>query len=201
MRNKLRVLPIIIIAVVAIHFRSIAANGNSSTPGNKTDDSEDAVMNSLPLTIAWIEKPPYVMPPGNESLFPFPEGMIRDVLNKLIFSCGRIDLKTVQANSEFEMIELLRQNKVHVAAPIFEHTGNRRYTEFLFYKLYDYPGSEFINAEYEANSVVVYAVFKSWPLVAFFLIFTAIAGVIIWALVGFDLCVKLINVGGLDTRS
>ena len=87
------------------------------------------------------------------------------------------------------MIELLKQNKVHVAAPIFEST-NRGYNEFSFIKITDYPGSEFITSEDETNklTLVLGAVLKSWSLFAVTLILTAIAGVIRWALVCLTLC-------------
>ena len=84
------------------------------------------------------------------------------------------------------MIEMLRQNKVHLAVPIFEPI-NRRYIEFPFLKLVDYPGTDFISTEEETKglSVVLDAVLKSWPLLAVTLILTAIAGVTVWALVSF----------------
>ena len=92
------------------------------------------------------------------------------------------------------MIELLRQNEVHVAAPIFEST-NRLYNEFSFFNLIDYPGSEYITGEHETDKVkrVLHEVLKSWPLFAVTLILTAIAGVIMWALVCLILC-KLISI-------
>ena len=82
------------------------------------------------------------------------------------------------------MIEILRQNKVHVVGPIFDST-NRRYGEFHFFKITDFPGTEFITSEDETNklSLVLDAVLKSWSLFAVTLILTAIAGIIMWALV------------------
>jgi len=144
------------------------------------------------LIIAWIEKPPYTTSPTNESLDDEVHGMLRDVLLPFItVKCGvrhaheptKYLLETFRADSEFHMIELLRQNKVHVAAPIFEST-NRRYNEFSFFKITDYPGSEFITSEDEAYklSLVLDAVLKSWSLFAVTLILTAIAGIIMWAL-------------------
>ena len=93
-------------------------------------------------------------------------------------------VKTFRTDSEFHMIELLRQKEVHVAAPIFEPT-NRWYDEFSFFKITDYPGSEFIKSDDQTNklSLVLDAVLKSWSLFAVTLILTAIAGVTMWALV------------------
>ena len=184
-----RVLSVIIIN--AIQLQTISATGNKSKPDDQNGDKEDVKhWPVLDLTIAWIEKPPYTTSPTNESLDDEVHGMIRDVLLRYItIECGyyagvNYHVKTFGAESEFHMIELLRQNKVHIACPIFEPT-NRRYNDLSFFKLTDYPGSEFITSDNEANklSLVLDAVLKSWSLFAVTLILTAIAGVIMWALV------------------
>ena len=197
MNSWIKVLSTIVIGLCVIHLRTTSAIGNESTPGNEDGDKEDEEHSQeKDLIIAWIEKPPYVTSPTNESLDDKAHGMLRDVLLPYILSCGENEdeptlyqVKTVRANSEFHMIELLRQNKVHVASPIFEPV-NRRYDEFSFFKITDYPGSEYITSEVEANklSLVLDAVLKSWSLFAVTLILTAIAGVIMWALVCLTLC-------------
>lgn len=126
--------------------------------------------------------------------------MLRDVFLRYIArECGGLagifyHIKTFRADSEFHIIELLRQNEVHVAAPIFEST-NRLYNEFSFFNLIDYLGSEYITGEYETDKVkrVLHEVLKSWPLFAVTLILTAIAGAIMWALVGLKLCVTRLD--------
>ncbi|XP_078381082.1 uncharacterized protein LOC144663874 isoform X2 [Oculina patagonica] len=185
-----KVLFVVFIGLGVIHIRVCSANGNSSTPGNEDEDEEDEHdKEEKELTIAWIEKPPYVTSPPNGSLDNDAHGIIRDTLLRyLTIECGyyarvNYDVKTLRMDNEFGMIELLRQNKVHVALPIFEPI-NRKYSEFPFFKLADYPGTEFITTDDETNglSVVLDAVLKSWPLFAVTLILTAIAGVIVWAL-------------------
>ena len=110
------------------------------------------------------------------------------------YSCGidtGVDFneESLMADNESHMIELLRQNKVHVASPIFK-SKSQRYDKFSFFKITDYPGSEFITNKDEAKklSLVFDAVLKSWSLFAVTLILTAIAGVIMWALVSLTLC-------------
>ena len=191
----IELLSVIVIALGAIQLRTISATGNKSTPGNEDGDEENEEYPIITdLIVAWIEKPPYTTSPTNESLDDEVHGMIRDVLLRYItlecgYYAGLNHVKTFRAESEFHMIELLRQKKVHIASPIFEPT-NRRYDEFLFLKLTNYPGSEFITNEDEANklSLVFNAVLKSWSLFAVTLILTAIAGVVMWALVWLILC-------------
>ena len=193
------VLSVVLIALGAIHFRAISANGNSSTPGDEKEVKEGGKYH-LNLFIAWLERPPYTTSAPNGSIDNKAHGMIRDALFRYIFyDCGyAIGIeyypKTNRVDSEFGMIELLRQNKVHLAAPISEPI-NRQYSEFPFLKLVDYPGTEFITTEDETKglNVVLDAVLKSWPLLAVTLILTAIAGVIVWALVSFSLkyCIEL----------
>ena len=82
---------------------------------------------------------------------------------------------------------MLKQNKVHIAIPIFEQQKSQKYSEFVFFKLLDYPGTEYkalTKDENDALDVVFDSVSKSWPLLAvtMTMIFTAIAGVIMWAL-------------------
>ena len=184
------VLPAVVIGLGVIQLRTTSATRNESTPESESADEQDEQDLPSDLTIALIENPPYTTSPTNGSLDDEFQGMIRDVLLRFItIECGvyegvNYEVKIFRADNEFHMIELLRQNKVHVAAPIFEST-NRRYDEFPFLKITDYPGSDFITSEDEANklSLVLDAVLKSWSLFAVTLILTAIAGVIMWALV------------------
>ena len=187
----------IVIGLGATQLEAISATGNESTPD--AEDGEDE--NEKDLTLAWIGKPPYTASPTNGSVDDEVHGMIRDVLSRYItIECGffvgvNYQVKTFRADSEFHMIELLTQNKVHVASPMFEST-NRRYDEFSFFKITDYPGSEFITSEGETNklNLVFDAVLKSWSLFAVTLILTAIAGIIMWALVSLTLCnYRLVN--------
>ena len=174
-----KVLLAALIALSASQFRAILANGSTSTP----------VPYFMDLFIAWMEKPPYTTSPTNESIANELNGMIRDAMYKSIWDCGyRFQVGYQQADNEFALIKLMRQNKVHVAVPIFEPI-NRKYSEFVFFKLADYPGTDFITTEENTNKLdtVLYAVLKSWPIFALTLILTAIAGVILWALVGLTL--------------
>ena len=167
-----------------IFYQPSAADSDSSGEGEEEE-------HHVPLVLGWIEKPPYATPPTNGSLDNEVQGMIRDAISPYILGeCGRdrwieYQVATKKFESEFEMIELLRQNKVHVALPIFENPENRKYIDLLFFKLDDYQGTEFITTEDDttALTVVMDSVLKSWPLLAVLLVLTAIAGIIMWALV------------------
>lgn len=198
MKTRMEVLSTIIIVVGAVYFQSIAADANSTTPDNYEDemDTEDAYMYStstmMPMTIAWIEKPPYTTSPSNDSLqndADEPHGLIRDALLQYLVDCSDDDtfFEFLQVDSEFGMLDLLKHNKVQVALPIFEPSNNRRYSKFHFVKIHNYPGIDFISTEDKTNGidVILDSVKKSWPLLAVTLILTAIAGIIIWGLVGF----------------
>ena len=183
---------VVFIALGTVQFRAILANGNSSTTGNDTVVIDGKIYDLKDLFLAWIEKPPYTTSASNESLDNKAQGLIRDVLFQYIFrQCGydyrvRFNPKTIRVDTEFRMIELLSQNRVHLAAPVFEPI-NRQYSEFPFVKLVDYPGTDFITIEDETKgiNIVLDAILKSWPLFVVTLILTAIAGVIMWALVSF----------------
>ena len=144
----------------------------------------------VPLVFGWIEKPPYALP-TNESLDNEANGLIRDaVLRYILAECGyylKLDyqVSTRKFESEFELLQQLRQNIVHIALPIFEDANNRKYSDFTFFKLDDYPGTEFITTEDDTTALTVLmdSVLKSWPLLAVTLVLTAIAGIIMWALV------------------
>ena len=175
----------VVIALGTVQFRAILANGNSSTSRDGKERKN--------LFVAWIEKPPYTASASNESLDNEVHGLIRDVIFRYVFyDCSynsrdiRYNVTTNRVDSEFRMIELLSQNRVHLAAPVFEPI-DRRYREFPFVKLVDYPGTDFITTEDETKGlkVVLDAVLKSWPLFVVTVILTAIAGVIMWALVSF----------------
>ena len=179
----LQVLPAFVIGLVitALYYIPTAAESNSS----------QQEMKYITLVIGWIEKPPYVTSPSNGSFSDDIQGMIRDVLYRhLTVECGYYskilyEVTTKKSEAEFGMIELLRQNKVDIALPIFENSGNRKYSEFPYFKLDDYPGTEYITIEADTSAlgVVMSSVLKAWPLLAVTLVLTAIAGIIMWALV------------------
>ena len=184
---------VVLIALdAAVQFQVILANGDSSASGNEEEDDEDKKYHYLNLFTAWLERPPYATFPPNGSLDNSVHGMIREAIFRYIsYDCGSaVDIvyipKTNRVDSEFGMIEMLRQNKVHLAIRVFEPI-NRRYIEFPFLKLVDYPGTDFITTEDQTKGLntVLDAVLKSWPLLAVTLILTGIAGVIVWALVSF----------------
>ena len=188
MATWFKLLLALFIGLVAFKFRVTSAKSSSS----ESDDNDDNEKENL--TIAWIYKPPYIRGPDNSSLDNQAHGIVRDVMLKYIVKdCSRefgnphYEIKTLKADSESAMIQLLKQNKVHVAIPIFEQQDNQKYSEFIFFKLLDYPGTEYITLADDENNdaldVVFDSVLKSWPLLAVTMIFTAIAGIIIWALV------------------
>ena len=191
MGKWLAVPSVVFITLVTLQFRAILANGNSSKSDDEKED-EYGIKYFLNLFTAWIERPPYVTSAPNGSLDNDVHGMIRDAIFRYIsYDCGiaikvEYNPKTFRTDSEFGMIEMLRQNKVHLAIPVFE-PRSRRYSEFPFLKLVDYPGTDFITTADETKglNVVLNAVLRSWPLLAVTLILTAIAGVIVWALVSF----------------
>lgn len=164
------------------------------TAAEGTNSSEHGKVLIKPLIFTGVAKPPYVEPPTNGSSGSEELGMFHDaVIRYIVVECGlaylpipiKFELGVIEARSEFEMIELLRQNKAHVALPIFEYTINRQYSEFPFFKVVDYPGTEYITIgdNSSAITVVLDAVFKAWPLLAITIVLTAIAGIIMWALV------------------
>ena len=147
------------------------------------------------LKIAWILKPPYTELSANRSSVNVAHGMFRDALLRfIIIECGLLydpdptnhQVENLKVDNELEMIELLRQSNVDIAFPISEHPFNRRYREFPFLKLEDYPGAEFITTEDNSSAldVVLKAVIKAWPLLTVNIVLSAIAGIIMWALVG-----------------
>lgn len=178
----------VVIGIAGSHFRGTSAEANSSTRHWRKKP-----IHQLNLTVAWIERPPYLNSPSNESIEDEVAGLFRDVVLKyLISECDTdenyryiYNVRTKKAQSEFEMIELLRQDEAHIAAPIFKQQHDEHYSEFLFFKVLNYPGTEYITAaEEETRAIIVVfnSLLKSWPLLAFTLILTAIAGIIIWVL-------------------
>ena len=186
-----KVLPTLVLGLVA-SIASIYCQSNISQVDSWEQEQMDA--STKPVIFAWIEKPPYATSPGNGSQNREVRGMIFDALmtRSEEYSCwdDYAQRRYLKVNHEFEMIDLLRQNKAHVAFPIFEQTPNRQYREFPFFKLDDYPGTEYITKmdDDRVLNVVLNSVLKSWPLFAVTMVLTAIAGVIMWCLVSNLFC-------------
>lgn len=174
-----KVLPTLVLGLVA-SIASIYCQVDTSC-------KQEQMSASKPLIFAWMEKPPYAISPGNGSRNRDVRGIILDALMapRNIWR-NYTHRRYLNVNHEFEMIDLLRQNKAHVAFPIFEQAPNRQYREFPFVKLDDYPGTEYITKvdDDRVLNVVLNSVLKSWPLFAVTLVLTAIAGIIMWCLVG-----------------
>ena len=157
-------------------------------PAIGEDDERNYTSKSL--QIAWTEKPPYAFTSQTtEDKF---IGFIREAIWQYLVDCGEArgisyQINTSEFGSELKMVESLKNNQVHIASPIFELTNNRTYSKFPFLELDHYPGTEYITNEEQINalSVVLNAVTSSWPLFAVTLVLTAIAGIVMWALVGF----------------
>ena len=160
----------------------IASIGNSSNNQNYTTRTVPPT-NYRIIEAGWIHKPPYLYAVPNATK---PFGMGLEMVLKFLQSCGATFVESHQASSEFEMINLLRKNKIDVAAPILEPTSHRHYIEFHFIKTSDYPGTVYISIE-NGENVVLNAFLDAWSLVALILILAAIAGIFIWALVSFAL--------------
>ena len=160
----------------------IASIGNSSINQNYTTRTVPPT-NYRIIEVGWIHKPPYLYAVPNATK---PFGMGLEMVLKFLQYCGATFVESHQASSEFEMINLLRKNKIDVAAPILEPTSHRHYIEFHFIKTSDYPGTVYISIE-NGENVMLNAFWDTWSLVALILILAAIAGIFIWALVSFAL--------------
>lgn len=185
---------VVFVLSCAIDPLTTAAEANASTP-----DNGDPVGNhgnnatAKLLRIAWILKPPYTTLAPNGSLLEGIHGMIADAVQRhMLVECGvfhepsiTYQFKNFRVHNELTLIEMLRRNEVDIAIPVFEHQHIRKYSKFPFFKLNDYPGTDFIRAEYEtkALSVVLESIAKSWPLLAIAVNLSAIAGIVMWALV------------------
>ena len=186
----MKVLSAVVIGLFGIYFQATPAK--TTNEGQQRRDGHGNQTVKL-LTVAMIVKPPYVEPHDNGSSLSQKRGIVQDAtLRYTMVECGEhynppiiYKLQGVEADSEFRMIEMLRNNVVDVVAPIFEPLDKRTYSEFSFVKLGDYPGTDFITTEDETNtlSVVLDEVLKAWPLYFVTLIFTAISGILMWALV------------------
>ena len=181
MRKILEMLSVFIVIVCAANLQfCIASIGNSSINQNYTTRTVPPTNHRRIIVVGWIHKPPYLYAVPNTTQ---PSGMGEEMVLRFLHSCGATFVDSHQASSEFEMINLLRKKKIDVAAPIFEPTSDRHYSEFHFIKTSDYPGTVYISIE--NGDVVLNAVLDAWPLVAFNLVLAAIAGIFIWALVSF----------------
>ncbi|CAH3119761.1 unnamed protein product [Pocillopora meandrina] len=145
------------------------------------------------IRVAWISNPPYTYLPSNDSTInEVFHGLIQDTLMRYIMvECGVLyahpviyHFKMFQVHREETLIDMMRKNEVDLACPVLEQQHSRKYGEFLFFKVSDYPGTDFIRDDFETNAfaVVVQSIQKSWPLLAITLNLTAIAGIIMWIL-------------------
>ena len=76
--------------------------------GEVNSSQDDDHWQKLPLTLAWIFKPPYASPPSNESLDNEAQGLMRDaVLKHIEVECSdymekHFDIRTLEMENEFD---------------------------------------------------------------------------------------------------
>ncbi|XP_022779217.1 uncharacterized protein LOC111320784 [Stylophora pistillata] len=192
--------------ILAVVFQLIFATDFSTTALESNMNRSDRIFNPLFFTaegdnstvrvirVAWILKPPYTVLLSNDSIADNQgfHGLIQETLLRyMVVECGLLYVSPViyhfelfQVHSEHTLIDMLRKNEVDLACPVFEQQHIRKYGEFHFFKIIEYPGTEFIRDDFETNalSVVLESILKSWPLLAITMNLTAIAGIIMWAL-------------------
>ena len=142
------------------------------------------------LKIAWMEKPPYTIR-LNSSRNHKPVGLLRSTVWHFIeLGCDRFDIhiEPVELHSMDVLKSLVQEGKVQVGLPIFiDYHGNYEdYENLHLIRVLDHPGFEFITTgrnHKELVSIILKALVHAWPLLLITTLLTAIAGVIVWALV------------------
>ena len=147
------------------------------------------------LKIAWMEKHPYIFGKGSFRAGGEPRGLLRKTVWEFI-ELGCVDsidyhIESFQVFSISDLIRLVQEGKAHVGLPVVldnfgENSANTKGTHIV--KVLDHPGIEFIassKTNKRALSVILIAVLQAWPLLLITMLLTAIAGVIVWALVRF----------------
>lgn len=197
MKKWTMILTALFFILCAVNFLEIGAEDTMHIPDNGIQIEKNSTVKLL--RTAWFLKPPYTISTENSSLDQTNRGLIPNVLLRYItVECGyfsrppiayRVERLGTNFSSESELIDMLKRNVVDIVAPIFEHPDNRKYKEFPFFKLDNYPGTDFLTNDNKPNAlgIVLSAILESWPLLAVAMNLTAIAGIIMWALVGFNL--------------
>ena len=142
------------------------------------------------MKIAWFPKPPYVTGSPNISLENEARGIIGDVLLPEVLKCYhyKIQIDTIRVKHESDIFQKLKSGQAGAGGPVIaKGIDPTTYSGLAFIPMVDYPGADFITMAEPKQfaEVATEAVFNSWPLIAFTLILTAIAGVVTWALVSY----------------
>ena len=117
-------------------------------------------------------------------------GIIGDVLLPEVLKCYdyKIQIDTIRVKHESEIFQKLKSGQAQAGAPVIaKGIDPATYSGLAFVPMVDYPGADFITIAEPKQfaGAAKEAVFNSWPLIAFTLILTAIAGVVTWALVSY----------------
>lgn len=143
----------------------------------------------LVLKIAWMEKPPYTLS-FSKSNGSKPSGLLgQTVWHFIELGCDRFNIRIepIEVHSVATLTRLVKEGEVQVGLPIFMNIfeGNEEYKETLSIKVLDHPGLEFITAgrRLGTTGLVIKAVVSALPMLLITMLLTAIAGVIVWALV------------------
>ena len=134
------------------------------------------------VKMVWVEKPPYTTKrPGTVNRF---NGILYDVLKTKLHHCA--DFESVRVKHESDIVKNVSTGEAVLGGPIVvKGIAPAFYNTLPFISTNNYPGADFITRAEpkEFGKVVTVAVLSTWPLLALTLLMTAIAGIIVWALV------------------
>lgn len=143
------------------------------------------------VKIAWTEKPPYTIK-LNGSTTGKPDGLLKKTVWHFVeLGCGRYDvhIEDVEVDNMATVKSLVHEGKAHIGLPFFkDNFGNYEgYEGLMVMPVLEHPGLEFISTRQDPNGlfIILKAVVQCWPLLVVTMLLTAIAGVIVWALVRF----------------
>ena len=143
------------------------------------------------LQLSWMLNVPFTT---NESAVPvFRSNSLEDILPKLLKDvllecCNNSDqlkMKLNRADSEKEMLSQVKNSEAHVGYPMILSSISLRENGIKFLPMIEYPGAVFLvtSVGVDSETLVLEAVFKSWPLLLITVLTTAIAGIVAWVLV------------------
>ena len=185
--------------LVAVFLGTLIRDVISHSGGGFSNNSDEGQAKKCPekdIQEAVLEFPPYMILPDEENEATLDSGIVFDYIQAIFKDCCKgddvhVETEALDLESDYFMTGL---RDADIVFPVDEALEDNLTTSGISYAFYDVvhsPGYVLIGRMDQYNrkvkSLVLKSLYDSWPIFVLIFLLTGIAGVLIWALVSYEI--------------
>ena len=192
---KMKTATILVAAFLGTLIRDVISH-NGCGFSNNSDEGQAKKCPEKDIQEVVLEFPPYMILSDEENEATFDRGIVFEYIQAIFKDCckdedARVETKALHLESHYFLTEL---HDADIVFPVDEALEDELTTSGVSYAFYDIvhsPGYVLIGRMDQYNrkvkSLVLKSLYESWPIFVLIFLLTGIAGVLIWALVSYEI--------------